>query len=553
MKPLLLILFIVWPMISAQAIEISGNRLFSDAQIKQRIAQTMSDDSLISRITELYRNAGYFNVTIEKTILLSDGDWEVVLREGKPAVVAAVSVEITPPDSMLSFDDLASELTGKDASEGNFNHFAERCIGRMAEMGRPFASGRWREFEMNPDGGITASLRILPGPVSRVAGTIFEGMKRTRPRNLYRMLTYVPGQLYSESRASESERLIDRMPYVDIAAPFEIQPFSDGDTCYVVYHIREVPSTRFNGAAGLASSTGKEAFVGRLDIEFGDILGTGRSFGLRWNRKDSHSSELSLDYLEPYLLQSDFDLRLEISQVDRDTTFIKTAGRVGILRSFRSGLSGSLWLGVERTAPESTSDILRSNARSVAAEFDYDKTDNPLNPRSGYGISSSVGYKYRTNMISDSITFDPPRKITTAGMGGRYLLGVSRRFIFALACQAWGVVSSDGLVSRDEFAYLGGFDNLRGYAEKRFPAYRYFLASFEPRIITSQGSRVYLFADLAQIKDSQNQSSDYKFYPGYGFGAVAPSALGQFKVEIGWGKSGFPGEGVLNFGLISQF
>jgi len=260
-----------------------------------------------------------------------------------------------------------------------------------------------------------------------------------------------------------------------------------------------------------------------------------------------------LNYLEPYLVQTDFDLRLEISQIDRDTSFIKTTGRVGLLRSFRSGLAGSLWLGLERTVPEPTSDIAQSDARFVTVEFDYDRTDEPLNPRAGYGMSSSVGYKYRTNTVSDSNATDSARKITTAGMGGRYFLAVSGQFVLAFSCQAWGVVSSDGLVPRDEFSYLGGFDKLRGYAGKRFPAYRYFLASFEPRIITGQGSRIYLFTELAQIKDSQNQSSDYRFYPGYGLGAVAPSALGQFKLEIGWGKTGFPGEGVLNFGLVGQF
>jgi len=548
LNPVLFTIFILWLPINARAIEISGNSRFSDDQIRGQITPSLPDDSIAARIKTMYRKAGYFNIAI-----LPDGDREIIIHEGKPAIIAAVSVEINPPDSLVSFDDLVSELTGEAASEDNFNRFAESCISRMSEMGRPFASGRWREFNMNPDGNIAASLSILPGPESRITGTIFEGLKRTRPRNLLRTLTYMPGQLYSESEVSESERLINRMTYIDIAAPFEIRPFSDGDSCYIAYHIRELPSTRFDGAAGFASTAGREVFVGRMELAFGDIMGTGRSFGFSWNRKDRWSNELSLNYLEPYLFQTDFDLRLEISQIDRDTSFIKTTGRVGLLRSFRSGLAGSLWLGLERTVPEPTSDIAQSDARFVTVEFDYDRTDEPLNPRAGYGMSSSVGYKYRTNTVSDSNATDSARKITTAGMGGRYFLAVSGQFVLAFSCQAWGVVSSDGLVPRDEFSYLGGFDKLRGYAGKRFPAYRYFLASFEPRIITGQGSRIYLFTELAQIKDSQNQSSDYRFYPGYGLGAVAPSALGQFKLEIGWGKTGFPGEGVLNFGLVGQF
>jgi outer membrane protein assembly factor BamA len=343
------------------------------------------------------------------------------------------------------------------------------------------------------------------------------------------------------------------MPYVDIAAPFDIRPFADGDSSYIVYKIRETPSTRFDGAGGFTSGEGRDSFVGRLELEFGDIMGTGRAFGFRWNRKDRWSNELSLNYLEPYLLDSNFDLRIEFAQVDRDTSFIKSSGRVGFSRSFRAGLSGNLWFGVERTVPESNSAIPRASARFVEVAFDFDRTDRPANPRSGYGLSSNVGYKYRTNTASDSVALDPPRKITTTGTGARFFLGLRKRFVMAFRAEAWGVVTSDGRVPADELAYLGGFEKLRGYAERRFPAYRYFLASIEPRLITGEDSRVYAFVDLAQINNSQYESSRYKFYPGYGLGAVAPSALGQLRLEIGWGKTGFPGEGVLNFGIVGRF
>jgi outer membrane protein assembly factor BamA len=343
------------------------------------------------------------------------------------------------------------------------------------------------------------------------------------------------------------------MRYVDLAAPFEIRPFFDGDSCYIVYNIRELPSTKFDGAGGLVAVAGKETVVGRLDLEFGDIMGTGRAFNLKWNKKDKWSSELSVGYLEPFLLQSDFDLRLEISQRDLDSSFIKSSGQIGFVRSFHSGLSGHLWLGAERTVPEPHSDLVRSNSRFVGLEFDYDKTDDPLNPKSGYGLSSSVEYKNRTNSISDSIAPDLPHKITTADMKARYFGKISRRAVLAIQGRAGGVVSSDGVVPRDEFFYLGGFDNLRGYAEKRFPAYRYFMVSLEPRLLTGDFSRIYTFVDIAQIKGSQNQSSEYNFYPGYGVGVMAPSAIGQFKLEIGWGKTGFPDDGVVNFGLAGQF
>jgi hypothetical protein len=34
---------------------------------------------------------------------------------------------------------------------------------------------------------------------------------------------------------------------------------------------------------------------------------------------------------------------------------------------------------------------------------------------------------------------------------------------------------------------------------------------------------------------------------------MAPAGIGLFKIEIGWGKTGFPSEAIFNFGLTGAF
>jgi hypothetical protein len=56
---------------------------------------------------------------------------------------------------------------------------------------------------------------------------------------------------------------------------------------------------------------------------------------------------------------------------------------------------------------------------------------------------------------------------------------------------------------------------------------------------------------MAEVKGAQTGA--YRFFPGYGFGLVAPTSMGLFKLEIGWGKTGFPSDAILNFGLAGRF
>jgi hypothetical protein len=144
-----------------------------------------------------------------------------------------------------------------------------------------------------------------------------------------------------------------------------------------------------------------------------------------------------------------------------------------------------------------------------------------------------------------------PTKLTSIGFDIRSYLQVTSRLIAAIRLNYWGIVAIDAESPPDELNYVGGFDNLRGYTQKRFPAERYGMVSFEPRLLTGKYSRAYLFGDLAIIDSGPGGRNHHE--TGFGMGLAAPSTLGQFKLEIAWGKSGFPSEAIFNFGLAGRF
>ncbi len=535
--------------VRGESLKITGNHLISEKEIL-RIVETGKNDNLsIARIESLCQRQGYFGAAVKIDSVDNTGNRNIVIDEGRASQIKNVSIELIPPDSSLILGDLVDGFSGQIASEINLNSLADQCVAFMAENGMPFAGAQWRDFQFDSDGAILASLRIVTGPRTHIKSVLYRGLKRSRVETLNRALSIQPGDLYRESNVRNSEKLIDQMPYLRVVSPFQIEPVADGDSCLVIYNVGELPSTSFDGAAGLTSVKGKSAFVGRANLLFGDILGTGRAFGLRWNRKDRFSSELQLTYFEPYALNSSFELKLEAHQVDRDSLFIQSGGSIGLAHEFGSGLGGSLNLAISRTVPETGSKVAASTGRAVGVQFDFSYIDRADNPTSGYALITGLSHKSRSNQNADSLNL--PSQLSSAGIDFHYFARVSRCFVASFGISSWGIVSNDGQIPADELRYIGGFESLRGYSEKQIPAYRYAIATVEPRLITGPESRVYLFTDLGEIRSMQ--VGNYGFFPGYGIGLVAPTALGQFKLEIGWGKTGFPSEAIFNFGIAGRF
>lgn len=548
--PALILLSPVLLEIGTTAVEIRGNRFFSDRELKRSVNFAMSDDSVKAAIIDLYRDAGFFDAEAE-WVLEKGGKWTIRIIEGTPTFIEEIPVEITP-DTLRLFDDLIEEAKGERASAALFARFAESAVSRLADAGMPFARGEWTEFDFTDQGDLKATFTIIPGPVCHISRFVYDGISRTKPHTIKRSMRLDIGDLYRESMALESERSIDRMPYLDIVSPFGLSLSRGSDSCEVIFRIRELPSTRFDGAAGYVETGNRSEFIGRIDLVFGDILGTGRSFGLFYNRKDRISGEIRVNYVEPFLFGSLFDLKLETYQIDRDSLYIETGGRAGFTYRFPGELNAGLSFAVRRVEPETGASLSSSTGRSVRADFQMDQTDFPANPGSGYIVGSEIDYRFRSNrqvIQGDS----PPTEITAVGFDGSLYAGLAKRVVIALRLAGWGVVDADGVVPVDEMRFIGGFGSLRGYADQRFPAYRYGIATVEARLITGRRSRAYLFGDFGAVRGSQNSQDDYRLRPGYGAGLLSPTVLGLFRVEIGWRETKFPSEAVINFGVSGAF
>ncbi len=530
--------------------EIAGNKLYSKTELARLLNYSVGNDSILAQLRSLYGQAGYFSADF-RWQSENNGIKTLHFSEGSPTLIGNLDVRLIPENSEINFEDIIRQVTGEIASKNFLNSFSAECISRLADIGMPFAQGTWRDFSFDESGRLSAVFEILPGPVIFISGFEFDGISRTRHPTLERAADIKIGQRYSESIVVRSQDELDKMPFIEISSPFILQQSSAGDSCKIIYHLKELPSTKFDFSLGFLNQDRKAQVAGRLLLDFGDIMGSGKSAGLFWEKKDKFSSQLRIRYHDPFVLGTRFGLSLEAFQNDHDSLFLETGGSAGIGHNFSGGLYAEAQLTVQRTEPEPGSIVSSSSSNKITAVFGYSNLDFKDNPSAGYEALTSLSNKYRSN--GRVVLGNPATHLTSVELKGNYYLRIIGRLVLELGLNGWGIVNNDGDISADELRYIGGSDDLRGYSFQRFPAYRYFITTFESRLLSGRAGRAYIFMDIATIKSSPNSGSRYKIYPGYGIGIAAPTTLGQVKVEVGWGKSGFPKEAIVNFGLAGGF
>jgi len=548
---LLLFIFVSFGSAVANDFEISGNTKLTDSEILNSMDSAQNDSSYIAQIEKLYRDEGCYDVEVTIADSIDFDKKSIIIYEGPLSLIEGLHVTILNDILKMEIDSIARKYLGLPAGLDQLNRFGIDILMLFANNGMPFSRGEWVDFEYSGDSKLTCRFNIVPGPVSSLSAILFDGIKRTKPSTIMKNIDLVAGDPYSETGIKYSEKSIELMKYIEVQSPFNIVSRHDGDSCEVVFHLRELPSTRIDGVGGIVNSKDGTDFLGRLDLEFGDILGTGRGFKIDWLKKDSNSNKLKIGYLEPYFPSDNLDLTLEFYQEDKDSLFLKSGAKVGIFSCFNRTFSGNVWLFVERTESENSLVSLSSVTKGVQFGFDLTAVDFRSNPTSGYVLSSDIEYRYRSN--SETLPgADLPTNISSIGIDSEYYVKNGKKLVGMIGLGGWGILSKNNNIPPDELRYIGGFESLRGYAEELLPAFRYIVATVEQRVITGRYSRAYIFGDFGFLTNSP-ANNNFVFYPGFGMGFQVPSAFGAFRFETAWGKTGFPEDIILNIGFTGNF
>jgi outer membrane protein assembly factor BamA len=552
----------VWGQGRVAAIELEGVRSLPQERVFQTLAirkgQLFQEVDLLSAMEtakNLYYSEGFLWTLVEASITGSpDVRITFKIREGRRAVLGEIDLVGA---SLFSREDLES---GLGLRRGRFFKAAELGVGieRVLEMyetaGYPYCQLNLKNFELSGEGRVDFTLQIVEGPSVTVEEIEFAGLVNTRQHVLQREMEISPGELYNSEKIDRSLLNLNRLSFIRINDKPQIFALAEVSRGRLTIPVKEIKASRAEAALGYSPGQGEASgyLTGLLDFHLVNLFGTGREGKVRWFRRDPHSSELEFSYLEPYILGTRLNVKLQVSQVDFDSTYIRNSVGIDLDSRLTYGVAAGAGFSLERTNPESWGrGFLPSETKTKGRLLlTLDFRDDSNNPRAGSYFSGEAGYASKRNSSTNFYTPEVAKENITSASGlGEYYLPLGKRRVLAARAFVGGVGTSAGRLPVTEEIYMGGLGTLRGYRQDQFSGRLIFWSNLEFRFLPDMNSRLFLFFDSGYF--SKETSEGWRY--GYGLGFRLASKLGNLAFDLGipW-EEGFS-QAKVHFGVANSF
>ncbi len=463
--------------------------------------EALSD--LVESLFEAIARDGYPTARLDSVVHRGDEGAETVelfISEGDPVVVGESSIS--------GFDELeaanlppGARLTGTLLTERS-----EEILNHLTDSGFPFAQVTVIPHRITAgDGALSArlQLRVEPGPFERIGAVRFPGARLTRPGLLTLESHLVRGDRFSRSGLRRAHERLERLPFIDRAGPPRLRQTGPG---LVTVEI-PVMERRVNSISGVVSAApGQDTPTGELQLEFGNILGTGRRLQFAWLGLNPDRRGIRAGYREPWLFGRPWHATLELEQWSEDTLGTTTRRKFGVEwepmdRTVISGSAADERIGRDGEAASG------SRAVWLEAGLTLDRLNHPWNPTRGYlaRVASAAG----------SRKWDAPGRKTshlrreTGSLQAARI--IARSWVMFGRFEARDIAGS-GVVA-EELVRVGGIGSVRGFAEERMLARGAGWGTVELRWRPDASGFLGCFSDLGYIYRTDRRAEPDERYP----------------------------------------
>jgi len=429
------------------------------------------------------------------------------------------------------------------------NHLMEEILSFSEDNGYPFAMVKLDSVGLN-DHGISASLNLEKGPYITFDSLEITGTTKTKQKYLSQYLRIIPHKAYNQQRVSHSIKRIEKLGYLDLLnLPYTTFQNSQGK---VYFELEDIKANRFDFLLGFfpnESAKGNLLLTGKFDLSLKNLFGSGKDFGINWEKIREETSQFNLNYFHPNLFRSSIDFSMRFNLLRQDSTYINR--NFGFDLIYEPGIKHRLKLSTdfESTNLLSTKQFQDLTVLPDFADVDityygigyqYSDLDNQIAPKKGWhaGISSEIGDK-RINKNSglNPELFD---SLDLRNIQWRFESHLQRHTKLG---QVWvlftglsaGLIENENLFLNEMFR-VGGLNSLRGFSQNFFFASEYVLSNLELRLFFESNSHLFVFYDQSFLR-FELENSEFEDYPlGVGMGLRLQLPQGVFNLVYGLGK-----------------
>lgn len=533
--------------------------VLSDAQVQSLVQPWLRSprDSVVAsaaltRITARLQELGYLDARV-KAERDSVND-RLVLRftEGRRYRLRSVALQAgSGPDSAEAHRALRL-APGGAVAPGAIGEAIEAATQKLSDEGHPYAAVQVTRWAADSTGAVDLALTAELGPKVTIEAIRFEGLKSTRPEFAKRAMGPLTGQPY---RRASAEAARDRLAQVGLFREVAWEGIEAGaipTLGRLVYRVDEPRFNRFEGAVGVQGEAGT---VGLANLELGNLGGTGRSLGLKWESRGKGVANFDASYREPLVFGLPLKLEGRVSQQVQDTLF--TRSRWGGSAGYALSAQERLEVGVEgERVVQATGPLENAWLQHTLFALERTTLDSPLAPRRGTRARIAADQTFKRERLRTPAT----QTARASAVEGRFEIDQPLNGATGLSIEAAaaGRFSSQRVLPIFERYPLGGASTLRGFDEEAFRVDRYVLTRTEWRFFLGQGQRVGLFWDHAwtQTREALPAGGDrieLASHDGVGFGLRLAAAGGIVGVDYGLQPGRGALEGKIHLQIVSTF
>ncbi|MFI5205802.1 MAG: BamA/TamA family outer membrane protein, partial [Candidatus Paceibacterales bacterium] len=311
-----------------------------------------------------------------------------------------------------------------------------------------------------------------------------------------------------------------------------------------------------------SGDNGKLQLTADVNLNLKNILAAGEAILVNWQQLQPKSPKLNLGYQKPYIFNSSFGIDFLFDLFKKDSSFLQVNAELGLQYILSANQSGKIFMqwqnsfllegGVDTNLVKATKKLppnIDVNAVSFGLDYDWNKTDYRLNPRSGNEIkfTTTVGIKnIKKNNEITSIK-DPLFNYSTlydSVKAKSYQLRVklAAAHYFPVGKQATvktavngGVFFSPGTF-RNELFQIGGYRLLRGFDEESIYATQYAVLTTEYRYRLALNSFLFGFVDGGWVRNKYQEVNVKNTFIGTGLGLAFETKFGLLNISYAIGK-----------------
>ncbi|MBN1560092.1 BamA/TamA family outer membrane protein [candidate division KSB1 bacterium] len=580
-------LFFLLPALSQQAqkrITVAEIEFFGAERVSRRMVQKWADlqkgdpfqpDELLQKcvaILQGYKSAGMPYTRIDSLTYSISPDSSAAtvrfyIREGEHVNTGELTLAGLDSNEAENIKRSLYTKTGRPFDRDKLERDLDESITNLEKQGFPFAKYDLQSLRLDSSlkaDQLSFTFKVSKGPRLVIQEIQIAGNEVTKDKVIRREIRIKEGELYDYKKVAKIPTKLMKLGYFRRVHEPAVY-IAEGDAGGLLITVEEGNTSSFDGVVGYTPGTDEEKgyFTGLINVNLGNLFGTGRVFSAHWQKRDKTSQDMMFHYREPWVAGLPVHLGGGFNQLIQDSTYIQRDYGMDVSVPLVENFSVIADIKKMSILPDSLGShmlgIPKSETVSASIGIQYDSRDDALNPQSGIYYFTSIETGAKKNLGPDEIidTYKLDRQVDNK----RFVIDIDfyiptfRRQVVALALHGRQITSTEQHIPLTDQYRLGGTRSLRGYREDQFRGSGIAWTNMEYRYILGPRSRAFVFCDVGYYYAANSRGVVEDLKIGYGFGVRLETGLGIMGIDYGlaYGEKQGLMSGLLHVGLVNEF